>query len=117
MRADLGKKLIFPREIASITLRPNIVMWSESIRSVAMVELTVPWEERVEEAHHSKKTKYEGLQQECIDNRWRAWVIPVEVGCRGFPAQSLWSALRLLGVTGQRRKVAIQNILQAAGFG
>ena len=39
---------------------------------------------------------------------------PVEVGCRGFPAQSLWSSLRLLGVIGQRRKVAIQNILQAA---
>ena len=26
-----------------------------------MVELTVPWEERVEEAHHMKKTKYEDL--------------------------------------------------------
>ena len=114
MSVDVDKKLIFPQCIATTTLRPDIVLWSQSSRQVAMVELTVPWEERTEEAHHLKKTKYSELQEECKSNGWKAWVLPVEIGCRGFPAQSAWSTLRILGVTGQKRKAAIQDITQAA---
>ena len=51
MSVDVDKKLIFPQCIATTTLRPDIVLWSQSSRQVAMVELTVPWVERTEEAH------------------------------------------------------------------
>ena len=70
--------------------RPNIVLWSTSTRQVAMLELTVPWEERLEEAHERKKLKYQGLGDDCRDNNGRVWCLPVEVGCRGFVGQSLW---------------------------
>jgi len=101
--ADLGGQLRFPQEISSTTSRPGIVLWSKSSRQVVMVELTVPWEERMEEANERKRTMYQQLVQECRDNRWRVWCLPVEVGCRGFAGQSLWSAFLLLGVTGTDR--------------
>ena len=38
--------------------RPDIVLWSALTRQVAMLELTVSWKERLEEAHKRKKLKY-----------------------------------------------------------
>ena len=51
MRVDLGRQLKFPEEIAITSLRPDIVLWSQSTKQVALIELTVPWEERIEEVH------------------------------------------------------------------
>ena len=89
------------------------MLWSGNRKQVVMVELTVPWEERVEESNHLKRIKYEGLLQECVANGWQTWVLPVEVGCRGFPAQSAWNAMRILGLVGNKRKEAMQNIVRA----
>ncbi|XP_060929417.1 uncharacterized protein LOC133003646 [Limanda limanda] len=44
MLADLGQKLRFPAEIATSNLRPDLVLWSASLKQVYIVELTVPWE-------------------------------------------------------------------------
>ena len=84
-------------------------MWSVSSRKVVLLELTVPWEERVQEAFERKMAKYQGLVAECKEKGWKTWCFPVEVGCRGFVAQSLPHALRQLGITGKsRRKVVTE---------
>ncbi|GLD48568.1 uncharacterized protein AKAME5_000252500 [Lates japonicus] len=44
MQADLGQQLIFPHEIASTNLKLDLVLWSPSLKSVYIIELTVPWE-------------------------------------------------------------------------
>ena len=44
MLVDIGQQLIFPAEIAATTLRPDLVLWSRSLKSVYITELTVPWE-------------------------------------------------------------------------
>jgi len=46
--ADLGQRLIFPPEIATTNLRPDIVLWSGSALIVQLLELTV--EDAVDEA-------------------------------------------------------------------
>ena len=89
MSADLGRKLTFP-PIVQTTLRPDIVIWSGQAKKVILVELTVPWEEGCEEAHERKSLKYQDLIMECREKGWQAWLFHVEVGCRGFPAQSVW---------------------------
>lgn len=61
MRVDLGRQLKFPEEIAVISLRLDIVLWSQSTKQVTLIELTVPWEGRVEEAHERKLGKYQAL--------------------------------------------------------
>ena len=109
MLVDLDRKLVFlPKVTASRHL-----LWSETELQVAMLELTVPWEERVEKAHHLKMSKYTSLQEESVRKGWKTWVMPVEMGCRGFPASSMWRALQMVGLTGQRRRRAMQNMIQA----
>ena len=61
LQADLGKQLKLPEEVAHTSLRPDIIIWSISPKRMIMVELTVPWEERIEEAFELKKAKYEDL--------------------------------------------------------
>ncbi|XP_072560565.1 uncharacterized protein [Paramormyrops kingsleyae] len=50
LKADLGRQLKFPDHIISTTLRPDMVLTSESTKQVVLLELTVPWEDRIEEA-------------------------------------------------------------------
>ena len=82
-RAEIGGKLTFP-EIVETTLRPDTVLFSRSKTKLILVELTVPWETRCEEAHERKFVKYEDLSVECNQKGWQSWNLPVEVGGRGF---------------------------------
>lgn len=113
MILDLGRQLKFPEEIAVTSLRLDIVVWSQATRQVALIELTVPWEERIEEAHERKLGNYQSLT-ESQQRGWRTWNLPVEVGCRGFPGQSLWRALGMLGVRGATRKNLVNKIAEQA---
>lgn len=111
---DLGRQLKFPENIAVTTLRPDMVLVSETTRQVVLLELTVPWEERMEEAFERKRAKYEELAGECRSRGWRTRCNPIEVGCRGFAGQSLIRALKMLGVKGLHNRRAIKNISDAA---
>lgn len=51
------KKLVFPPDIVATTLRPDMVLWSTTANLAYVVELTVPWEEGVEEAFERKCLK------------------------------------------------------------
>ena len=90
LSADLRGHIPIPQDVLCTTLRPDIVMWSASTKQLVMIELTVPWEERIEDAYERKKAKYQELVEESKDKGWKVWCLPVEVGCRGFPGQSLW---------------------------
>jgi hypothetical protein len=68
-----------------------MVLWSETGKKIIFIELTVPWEEGCEEAHERKLSKYQELLESCRAKKWSAWLFPVEVGARGFPARSAWS--------------------------
>ncbi|KAK0136881.1 hypothetical protein N1851_026903 [Merluccius polli] len=61
MWLDLRKQLKFQEEISHTSLRPDIVLWSKGTKQVVLIELTVPWEERMEEAHERKLKKYQAL--------------------------------------------------------
>ena len=110
MQADLRGRLQFPREIALTSQRPDIVIWSTSTKQAILVELTVPWEERIEDAYERKLAKYQDLVADCQQQGWRVWCLPVEVGCRGFVGQSLWRALRVIGVIGVERRRLIGRL-------
>ena len=53
--ADLKTSLQFPVHIIQTEKQSDIVAWSESKKSVLLIELTVPREENREEAHERKK--------------------------------------------------------------
>ena len=79
--ADLKTSLQFPVHIVQTEKRPNIVAWSDSNKSVILIELTDPWEENREEALERKKNRYETLRADCVEKGWIYHVIPIEAGC------------------------------------
>ena len=82
-------------------LRPDAVLVSQQSKTLVAIELSVPWEENFEEAHERKSLKYADLMVDCKDKGWSVWLFPVEVGCRRFPAQSVWKLLTGLGISGR----------------
>ncbi|KAK0148843.1 hypothetical protein N1851_010754 [Merluccius polli] len=114
MKVDLGKQLKFPESVATTTLRPDLLLISEASKQIVLLELTVPWEDRIEEANERKRAKYAELVEECRSNGWRARCEPIEVGCRGFAGQSLCRAYNILGITGASKRRAIKEATEAA---
>lgn len=78
MLADL-RQVVFPREIVTTTLRPDIVMWSAVERSVLLIELNIPWEEGMTAAHERKHLKYSELVVQCQEAGWKARIYPVRL--------------------------------------
>ena len=102
--ADLkGDRRDFPAEIAVSSQRPDITVWSAERRTAYLIELTVPWEENMEVAHERKTLRYEELAANARANGWKAEVLPVEVGCRGFHGHSTRRCLRKL--TGSTKEI------------
>ena len=111
---DVGKKLQIPRDIVITTLRPDIVLFSRKQKLMFFLELTVPWETRINESYERKRLKYMELQELCNDNGWKAMVFPIEVGCRGFVGTSLVNTLSKLGIRGKAKKEVIKKAGEAA---
>lgn len=53
-----------------------------------MIELTIPFEDAIEEAFERKKLEYAELVTEVRDQGWQAHTRPVEIGVRGLVAKS-----------------------------
>jgi len=53
-----------------------------------MIELTVPWEDAVEEAYERKSLKCAEPAADVERLGWKAKICLVEVGCRGFVGRS-----------------------------
>ena len=57
--ADFSFKGRFPDVIKRKQLRPDVVIHFKYVKIMYLIELTLPYECRVEEAHHYKTEKYE----------------------------------------------------------
>ena len=114
MLVDISQQIIFPPEIAATTLRPDLVLWSPSMKLVYIIELTAPWENSTEEAYEHKKLRYTELAADAQQQGWNAKVYLVEVGCRGFVASSTIRLLKDLGINGQALRKIIRSVSEAA---
>ena len=52
--ADLDRALRFPSYIAVIQQRPALIIWSDVVKRVIIVELTVPWQGNMEWVYERK---------------------------------------------------------------
>lgn len=59
LQVNLWRQLKFPENIA--TTLPDMVLTSKSTKQVILLELTVPWEERIALANECKRAKYAEL--------------------------------------------------------
>ena len=66
--ADIKTSLQFPVHIIQTEKWPDIVAWSDSKKSVLLIELTVPWEE----AHGGKHTSgRKTATRHCVPTAWK----------------------------------------------
>ena len=115
--ADLKTSLQFPVHIIQTEKQPDIVAWSDSKKSVLLIELTVSWEGNQEEVHEQKKNRYETLHANFVKKSWICHVIPIGVCCRGFLGHSIILFLSKIRITGRSLKVAsyrLQTTVQYA---
>ena len=102
MCVDLKKQLKFPEHIAISERRPDIVIHSNKLKKVILVELTSGCEELSNDAHLRKISKYgqgSDLWDRCVKNGWSVELFAVEVGARGYAAKSLPACLSKLGLS------------------
>jgi len=95
---DLGENLIFPSQIALTNLRPDGVFYSQQLKAVIMLELTVPIEDRISVSETIKTARYKNLISECQSNGWKAHLITLEVGCRGYIPNDFTRKLKQLDI-------------------
>lgn len=86
------------------SLHPDMIITTEASKHLIMLELTVPWEERIKEANERKRAKYQERVEEYRGRGWRTFYEPIKVGCRGFAECSFWKVLTQLGVRGVYKK-------------
>ncbi|GFR91731.1 polyprotein [Elysia marginata] len=79
-----------------------------------MVELTVPYESRMEQAHTYKKEKYLELTKELEESGYRAKIMPIEIGARGFAGSSAYDLLSKLSISGYKRTQALKLLAETA---
>ncbi|GFO09892.1 polyprotein [Plakobranchus ocellatus] len=112
--ADLPEWERHPDVIRKTALRPYIVIHSASTQQIIMVELTVPYESRMEEAHTFKEAKYLELTKELKKDGYEAKVMPVEIGARGFVGSSAYDLLSKLSIGGKKRTKALRLLAETA---
>ena len=93
---DLKNGYVFPCQIARSALRPDIVLYSNSLKCVILLELTCPCEENMASWHSAKMTKYSGLINAIEWNGWCVDLFATEVGARGYCSRSITTSLKRL---------------------
>ena len=68
------RDIVFPPEIIATSERPDIVIWSVTLKKVIVIELTCPAEEGIEAAREHKHARYKQLKQ----------ILPMRVGWLTF---------------------------------
>ncbi|XP_069128963.1 uncharacterized protein [Argopecten irradians] len=59
---DLNGRVTFPPEIAVTNQRPDIVIWSSSSKEGVLVEMTVTWEDRINDAYERRQVPRFGIR-------------------------------------------------------
>ena len=111
---DLNSDLIFPQHISTTTLRPDIVLLSNTKRSVILLELTSPSENNFSYWHTKKVEKYLPICSDAVQNNWTINLFAIEIGARGFIAESFNCCFKKLGYRSHQLKVLSQQVSDTA---
>ncbi|GFR94320.1 reverse transcriptase [Elysia marginata] len=97
-----------PDVIRRTTSRPYIVIHSPSTQQFIIVKPTVQYESRMEQAHTYKKKTYLDLTKELEESGYRAKIMSIEIGARGFVGSSAYDLLSKLSNSGNKRTKALK---------
>ena len=112
--ADLEGLRHYPQFLRDSGRRPDVVLASSSSDAFILIELTVPWEDRIEASNVLKTEKYSGLAKDLEDSGFRVKLMPVEVGVRGLVGKSAYTFLTQIGLSSRERTKAMTKMSEAA---
>ncbi|XP_038820652.1 arrestin-C-like [Salvelinus namaycush] len=88
---SLSSIALYENKNNKTSVRPDITLVSESTKTIIILELTVPWEDRLEEAYKKRRAKYKGLVIDRWKQGWKAHAYQSRLQgfCWAIPSQSL----------------------------
>ena len=90
--------------------RPDILIYSDKLQTLIYIELTSPWEARMDQAHREKMKKYAKDGLHSIPG-WTTIPLCVEVGTRGTTSNTFPSMCKTLGMQ-KRESVRLRKKVQ-----
>ncbi len=112
--ADLEGLRHYPQLLRDSGRRPDVVLASSSSDAFILVELTVPWEDRIEASNVLKTEKYSGLAKDLEGSGFRVKLMAVEVGVRGLVGKSAYKFLTQIGLSSRERTKAMTKMSEVA---
>ena len=112
--SDLESTLVIPPTIAISQLRPDVLLYSTSTKTVTILELTCPCEENMESWHATKFRQYDPLFSAIKSNGWSIHFFTVEARAQGYCASTIRSCLMRLGLTRKLVRSSLKTLSSAA---
>ena len=115
--SDLDSGFIFPGHIAITSLRPDLIVFSNSVKHIIIIELTCPCEENMESWHSIKLSKYLPLVDVIRRSGWSVESVDlfaIEVGARGYCSRSVPLCLKKLGFTNKEAFLVSRQLVDTS---
>ena len=106
----LGWHNIYPKTISSKSLRPDIVLLSMANLKIIVVELSIPYESRMDQSNEYKTRKYEDLKKELEKEGYSVIMKTVEIGARGLVEGTLYQFQSQIRIKGRNRSKRIKRL-------
>ena len=110
MLGDLDGTFSFPPHIAFAELRPDIIIFSNKLKIVILIELTCPSQKNMESWHNAKVNKYLPLKSITENNGSSVDLFAVEVGARGYCSRSVLCCFKSLGLKNRTINITRKQI-------
>ena len=104
----------FPSHIVATSNRPDVVIFSNKLKKVMIMELTCGNEENFANQKSYKTKKYQQLIHDIGMNGWSCKYQTVEMGCRGIYNDSLPAFYNSIGLKTREKKKACQKAAEVA---
>lgn len=110
------KPYLFPPHILATRKRPDILLYSNSLRVVIFGELTCPAEEGISAAKLRKQSRYADTAEAIrgMKHPWTVHILTLEVGARGFVARSTYTFLRKIGFSAVAARSSCRQVSEVA---
>ena len=84
-------------------------IWSAATKQAILLEMTVSWENRIDDEYERKSLKYQELAEDCQQNGLWSWFSQQKLDVEGLlVSPSGARALMAMGITGTERRRLIQ---------
>ena len=118
LTTDLGEGYSFPLHITPTDLRPDLVWWDDTSRSLCLAELTVCYESNFEEAAKRKSAKYSDLAEQAELSGYSTTLLTLQVGSRGVPHYDSFKQLAsATNMSAKELSLLLQKVTRAALMG